>query len=50
MWCPFGVPSRYSSALVPSRIKIVHRRYQGKADLLASRMYISTELGYTVGS
>ena len=24
----------YSSALVPSRIKIVHRRYQGKADLL----------------
>ena len=32
----------YSSALVPSRIKIVHRRYQGKADLLASRMYIFT--------
>ena len=32
----------YSSALVLSRIKIVHRRYQGKADLLASRKYIST--------
>ena len=26
-----------SSALVPSRIKIVHRRYQGKSDLLASQ-------------